>query len=154
MLQQSVCSYIVYAGRNQEFVVQFRLKPLALDLETVSLAQEIYGSLTPEVYFMGSLAKRKIPTERSLYVYVMAHTPGISHLDFVISHDAPENSSEWFTWRNSLLTDIARIYLWAKGMLQTTSRKVPKQYERGTGSHLHHLIPACFRNIEDLLFVW
>ncbi|KAI1314273.1 hypothetical protein F5Y03DRAFT_336620 [Xylaria venustula] len=108
---QGVCSYTVYAGQNQEFVVQFRLKSLTLDLGTVTLARKIYGSLTPEVSFHGQLggeidAKGKEP----LYIYVMTRIPGISHLDFILSHDVPENSPEWFTWRNSLLTDMARFF--------------------------------------------
>ncbi|KAI0418735.1 hypothetical protein F5X98DRAFT_108991 [Xylaria grammica] len=108
---QGACSYTVYAGQNQEFVVQFRLRSLTLNLETVTLARKIYGSLTPEVSFRGQLgAETGANGKEPLHIYVVTRIPGISRLDFMLSHDAPENSPEWFTWRNSLLTDVARFF--------------------------------------------
>ncbi|KAI1123160.1 hypothetical protein F5Y10DRAFT_252364 [Nemania abortiva] len=108
---QGVCSYTVYAGQNQEFVVQFRLKSLSLNLETVTLARKIYGSLAPDVSFHGQLGGETGGNGKEpLYIYVMTRIPGISHLDFILSHDVPENSPEWFTWRDSLLTDMARFF--------------------------------------------
>jgi hypothetical protein len=50
---QEVCSYTVYAGSDQEFVVQFRLRSLALNLETIALAQKIHGDLVPPGLFQG-----------------------------------------------------------------------------------------------------
>lgn len=107
---QGVCSYTVYAGQNQDFVVQFRLKSLTLSLETATLARQIYGSLTPEVAFHGRLGRETdVNGKEPLHVYVMTRIPGISHLDFILSHDVPENSPEWFAWRKFLLTDMARL---------------------------------------------
>lgn len=48
---QGVCSYTVYAGSNAEFVAQFRIKPLQLQIETANLARTIYGDLAPKVTF-------------------------------------------------------------------------------------------------------
>lgn len=141
---QGVCSYTVYAGQCQEFVVQFRLKSLALDLETATLSQKIYGPLTPEVSFHGQLGGETDVNDiekEPLYIYVMTRIPGISHLDFILSHDVPDNSPEWFTWRNYLLTDMARLVLsshdrlyvqyllWIVGSLpcRGNNRKLPVQ---------------------------
>ncbi|KAI0186564.1 hypothetical protein EV127DRAFT_394769 [Xylaria flabelliformis] len=108
---QGVCSYTVYAGQNQEFVVQFRLKSLDMNLETVALARKIYGSLAPEVSFHGQLGgETDANGKEPVYIYVMTRIPGISHLDFILSRNVPQNSPEWFTWRNSLLTDMARFF--------------------------------------------
>ncbi|KAJ5684638.1 uncharacterized protein N7477_000983 [Penicillium maclennaniae] len=38
----SVCTYIDYAGPNAEFVVQYRLKSLALNIDIVNLAKAYY----------------------------------------------------------------------------------------------------------------
>ncbi|KAI0100324.1 hypothetical protein GGR51DRAFT_575408 [Nemania sp. FL0031] len=119
---QGVCSYTVYAGQKQEFVVQFRLKSLALDLETVTLARKIYGSLAPEVSFHGQLGgETGANGKEPLCVYVMTRILGISHLDFILSHNVPENSPEWFLWRSSLLTDMARFFALSWKHPQTAS---------------------------------
>ncbi|KAJ8126099.1 hypothetical protein O1611_g7539 [Lasiodiplodia mahajangana] len=108
---QGVCSYTVYAGQNSEFVAQFRLESLSLNLETTTLARKVYGSLTPEVSFHGQIGEEADANGKEpLYVYIMTRIPGISHLDFILSHNVPENSPEWFTWRKSLLTDMARFF--------------------------------------------
>lgn len=44
---QGVCSYTVYAGHNSEFVVQFRLASLQLNMEIAKLARNIHGQFTP-----------------------------------------------------------------------------------------------------------
>lgn len=41
--QQGCCSYSVYAGLDQHYVVQFRLKSLELKDEISVLARKIYG---------------------------------------------------------------------------------------------------------------
>ncbi|TKW54774.1 hypothetical protein CTA1_12209 [Colletotrichum tanaceti] len=48
---QGACSYTVYAGHDLEYVVQFRLKSLAIKPETAALARQIFGPLVPEVSF-------------------------------------------------------------------------------------------------------
>ncbi|KAI1368757.1 hypothetical protein F5Y08DRAFT_354012 [Xylaria arbuscula] len=108
---QGSCSYTVYAGPKQEFVVQFRLKSLRPKPGTYELAQEIYKGLVPEVSFRGQLGKEEVQGEKEpLYIYVMNRLEGISQLDFILSHDATENSPEWFMWRKSLITDMARFF--------------------------------------------
>ncbi|KAI0870087.1 hypothetical protein GGS24DRAFT_493269 [Hypoxylon argillaceum] len=109
---QCVCSYTVYTSRNQEFVVQFRLKSFALDLETVSFHGQLGGEAD---------ANGKEP----LCIYVMTRIPGISYLNFVLSHDIPDNSPEWFTWRDSLLADMARLVLCY--IMETPANCVPRR---------------------------
>ena len=104
---QGVCSYSVYAGPDLKFVFQFRLKSLELNTETATLARKIYGSMVPEVSFKGQIGD-DIDGKEPLYVYVMDRVRGISHLDFVLAHGYPENSSDNINWRKALLNDIAR----------------------------------------------
>ncbi|KAI1819288.1 hypothetical protein F4861DRAFT_150682 [Xylaria intraflava] len=108
---QGACSYTVYAGPNHEFVVQFRLKSLLLKSETIRLVQEIHGTLAPQITFKGQLGKETDDNGKEpLYIYVMTRLQGISQLDFLLAKDVPENSPEWFAWRNTLITDMARFF--------------------------------------------
>src|SRR6266536_6376765 len=54
---QGACSYTVYAGPNQDFVVQFRLRSLRLNLETMSLDRKIHGHLAPQISFEGQIGE-------------------------------------------------------------------------------------------------
>lgn len=102
---QGACSYSVYAGPELEFVVQFRLKSLALGTKVTSLATEIYGSLVPEVTFNGKVGDGE---KEPLYVYLMSRMRGMTHLDFILEHGFPENSSENLVWRRNVIGDIAQ----------------------------------------------
>lgn len=102
---QGSCSYSVYAGYELEYVVQFRLKSLALESDVAILAHEIYGSLAPRTAFHGHLGD---DGTESLFVYVMSRIHGNSYLEFVLTNDFPENSKENFLWRKTLLFDVAR----------------------------------------------
>ena len=106
---QGVCSYSVYAGSDLEFVVQFRLKSLELKTETATLARIIYGSWAPKVSFKGQIGDN-IDNREPLCVYVMDRVLGISHLDFILAHSHPENSSDNIKSRKTLLSDIARYH--------------------------------------------
>ena len=105
---QGVCSYSVYAGPNQECVVQFRLKSLGLKTEITNLASDIYGSLVPSVSYYGQIGENDVSGKEPLSIYVMSRVKGISHLDFILAHNLPENSHEYFIWRENLISDIAR----------------------------------------------
>lgn len=105
---QGNCSYSVYAGPDLEYVVQFRLKSLKLKTETTALARKIYGTLAPEVSFKGEMGD-DIEGKEPLYVYVMRRMQGITHLDFILAHDFPDNSQEKVTWRKTFMADIARL---------------------------------------------
>ncbi|KJZ75909.1 hypothetical protein HIM_04733 [Hirsutella minnesotensis 3608] len=67
---QGNCSYTVYCGPCLEYVVQFRPRPLQLDMGTASLARQIYGSLAPTVTFEGQIGP-ELQDKEPLYVYVM-----------------------------------------------------------------------------------
>ena len=54
---QGVCSYSVYAGLHNDFVVQFRLRSLELREEIASLARRIHGPLVPQVSFKGQIGE-------------------------------------------------------------------------------------------------
>lgn len=110
---QGVCSYTVYAGPNHEFVVQFRLKCLGLNTELSTLACNIYGSLVPSASFHGQIGADDIDGKEPLSVYVMNRVKGVSHLDFILAHNYPENSPEYCMWRENLISDIAR-YAWCR----------------------------------------
>lgn len=104
---QGNCSYSVYAGPCLEYVVQFRLKSLQLNMEILSLATQVYGSLTPTVSFEGQVGDESKDKE-PLYVYVMSRIKGVTHLDFILAHGCPDNSSENFARRQRLMADVAR----------------------------------------------
>lgn len=102
---QGVCSYSVYAGPELEYVLQFRLKSLTLKPEVASLATDIYGSFAPKVSFEGEVGNGG---EEPLCVCLMSRMRGITHLDFILAHDFPENSPEMVLWRKNLICDIAQ----------------------------------------------
>lgn len=105
---QGVCSYTVYAGSEEESVVQFRLKSLDLRQETGRLARETFGNLAPDVSFKGQIGVENNGKE-PLLVYVMSRVKGVSQLDFILARDEDENSAEWFGWRRNLMADVARF---------------------------------------------
>lgn len=107
---QGVCSYTVYAGQDLEYVVQFRLQSLALEMETANLARQIFGTLVPEISFRQTLGEdSKMPeTREPLRVYVMTRVRGMSRLDFILAHGFPENSPENMARRKNLIQDVAR----------------------------------------------
>jgi hypothetical protein len=105
---QGNCSYTVYAGPESEFVIQFRLKSLVLELETASLAREIYGGLAPSVEFFGEVGESGDRGKEPVCVYVMNRIRGISYLDFELANDGPEDSERNFVWRKTLMADVAR----------------------------------------------
>lgn len=91
-----MCSYTVYAGPNAGFVVQYRLKSLALNMDIMNLVKAIYGTLTPQISFKGQIGDNH-EIKEPLYIYVMNRMLGISQLDFILAHngDVPKNSLEF-----------------------------------------------------------
>ncbi|WVN91162.1 uncharacterized protein L203_106416 [Cryptococcus depauperatus CBS 7841] len=132
---QGVCSYTVYAGLDAEFVVQYRLKSLALNMDMMKLANAIYGTLTPQISFEGQIGKDHESRE-PLCIYVMNRMPGISHLDFILAHngDVPENSLAFSRWRQNLVADNAKFFALSwKGpqdVDQTYRESLYHQYEQ------------------------
>ncbi|GAB1312741.1 Aminoglycoside phosphotransferase domain-containing protein [Madurella fahalii] len=105
---QGVCSYSVYAGPELEYVVQFRLESLALKAEVTSQVNEVYGSLAPKLSFEGKVGEGEGKGE-PLYVYLMTRVRGVTHLDFILAHDIPENSPDNRAWRKNIIGDIAHF---------------------------------------------
>jgi len=97
---QGNCSYSIYAGRNLEFVFQFRLASLPLNLETLQLARKIHGSVTPVILTYEQL--------EDVHVYAMPRIQGVTYLDFILADKYPQNSKENFALRKTLVADIAR----------------------------------------------
>ncbi|CAG8074814.1 unnamed protein product [Penicillium salamii] len=141
---QGVCSYTVYAGPNTELVVQYRLKSLALNMDTMNLVKTIYGTLTPQISFKGQLGEYH-ETEEPLYIYVMSRMPGVLQLDFILAHigDFPENSLEFSQWRQNLVADNAKFFAlsWkgSQDVDQTYRENLSHQYQRDLNSLLASL---------------
>jgi len=112
---QGACSYSVYAGPDLEYVVQFRLASLALNLEVTSQAAEIYGPFAPSVSFEGTMGKGE---KEPLHAYVMSRVRGITHLDFILKKGYPEDSPDNIRWRKNLIGDVAR-YVFRGSLLET-----------------------------------
>ncbi|KAF2834336.1 hypothetical protein M501DRAFT_1009753 [Patellaria atrata CBS 101060] len=100
----------VWCGPDSEFVVQFRLKSLELKSETASLAHTIYGQL-------GESTDGK----EAIFINVMGRVQGISHLDFILAHNLPENSSKYCIWRNNLIAP--------RRVEQTYRQKLGRRYQ-------------------------
>ncbi|QYS95757.1 APH domain-containing protein [Trichoderma simmonsii] len=158
---QGNCSYSVYAGPDLEYVVQFRLKSLKLKTETTSLARKIFGALAPEVSFKGEMGDH-IEGKEPLYVYVMRRMQGITHLDFILAHEFPDNSEEKVTWRKTFMVDIARFF----AISWKTPLKVDSAYRDQLGqtytkelrlllsalpNRFHPIIEHCIRAMDDVL---
>lgn len=117
---QGVCSYTVYAGSNTsnsnnstlDWVVQFRLKSLALPLETMERARRVYGGLVPEVNFRGEIGDGNGNAcnddgRENLVVYVMPRMRGISRLEYILAHGFPEDGERICEARERLVGDVA-----------------------------------------------
>lgn len=105
---QGSCSYTVYAGPSQEFVVQFRPKSLELNSTMICAIKMAYGDLVPSVNSHDPIGEDDIDGKEPLCAYVFSRMNGVSHLDFILAHDLPENSPEFCKWRENLISDIAR----------------------------------------------
>lgn len=116
---QGVCSYSVYAGPNLKYVVQFRLKSLALSTEVTSLATDIYGSLVPKVSFEGKLGHEGEELE-PLYIYLMNRVRGMTHLDFILAYGFPEDSPDNLLSRQNLIGDIAQYVFHCQHLFSRT----------------------------------
>ncbi|KAI2780042.1 hypothetical protein F4815DRAFT_157391 [Daldinia loculata] len=148
---QGVCSYSVYAGRDQEYVVQFRLRSLELRMETAVLAREVYGELAPTVSFEGQMgADGDGDGKEGLCVYLMSRVRGVTHLDFILAYDGPDNSQEWFGWRRNLMVGVARFFALSWNAPQQVS---PEDREKLRGTYVRELrllyssLPDRFRPI-------
>lgn len=118
---QGVCSYTVYAGTSSnsnstlDWVVQFRLKSLALPLETMERARRVYGGLVPEVSFRGEIGgsdgngngNGNDDGRENLVVYLMPRMRGISRLEYILAHGFPEDGEKICEARERLVGDVA-----------------------------------------------
>lgn len=113
---QGVCSYTVYGGPQSEKVVQFRIKSLALSLETASFAREIYGEFVPNVEYRGQLGDDDAqpdnaePRKEPLMIYVMDRIAGTTYLEFILAHsgDIPLSLSQFAQFRLKLSKAVAK----------------------------------------------
>lgn len=114
---QGVCSYTLYAGNNSsnssslDWVVQFRLKSLALPMETMERARRVYGGLVPEVSLRGEMGDGGGGDDddgrENLVVYVMPRMRGISRLEYILAHGFPEDGEKICEARERLVGDVA-----------------------------------------------
>lgn len=114
---QGVCSYTVYAGTSSsstlDWVVQFRLKSLALPMETMERARRVYGGLVPEVSLRGEIGdgdgngNGNDDGRENLVVYLMPRMRGISRLEYILAHGFPEDGEKICEARERLVGDVA-----------------------------------------------
>ena len=103
---QGDCSYTVYGGHAFQFVVQFRLQSQSLRLQTVALAREIHGNLTPATTYHGQLGENT--SQETVSVYSLDRIPGISYIEFLLADTHGQDSEENVVLRAGLMTDLAR----------------------------------------------
>ncbi|RTE68144.1 hypothetical protein BHE90_017480 [Fusarium euwallaceae] len=158
---QGNCSYSVYAGIKDEFVVQFRLRSLALRTETSALANAIYGSLAPRVEFRGQLGADERDDEKEpLFIYLISRIPGTTYLDFRLAHDW--SSSQACNWRMNTMKDVARFF----AISWNAPREVDPVYRRqlreaftndlncllsALPHRFHQIIQNCLQERDDVL---
>ncbi|OAQ95666.1 hypothetical protein LLEC1_06488 [Akanthomyces lecanii] len=109
---QGDCSYTMYAGDHLEFVVQCRLRSLALKASMTDLATTIHGSLAPVVSLHGELGHRQEQGDgkEPLLVYLMTSMPGITQLNFVLSRTVKQSSPDLFPLRQIFFADVASFF--------------------------------------------
>ncbi|KAK4233747.1 hypothetical protein C8A03DRAFT_47772 [Achaetomium macrosporum] len=148
---QGVCSYSVYAGPELEYVVQFRLKSLALKTEITSLATEIYGSLVP-----------RDANKEPLYAYLMTRVRGVTHLDFILAHGFPKDLPENLSWRRTLIGEVAHFMAlsWkARRPVSPEYRDALRQtyvrdLQRSRGAlppRFRPIIETCLKSMDDII---
>lgn len=92
---------------NDEFVIQFRLRSLALKTETNALASSVYGSLAPRLEFCGQLGDNIQDDEKERHlVYLISRVHGTTYLGFRLANDM--SSPEGPSWRMNAMQDIAK----------------------------------------------
>ncbi len=97
---QGNCSYTVYAGKDLEYVFQFRFPTLPLNMDVLQLARRIHGPIVPPI--------DSLETLDGVHVYRMPRQPYRSYLDYVLANEYPQNSMHNFAFRATLMEDIAR----------------------------------------------
>ncbi|KAK1774083.1 hypothetical protein QBC45DRAFT_338488 [Copromyces sp. CBS 386.78] len=159
---QGACSYTVYAGPELEYVVQFRLKSLALKTALSGSATAIYGSLVPRVSLKGKLGEEGDGEKEPLYVYLMTRMPGITQLDFILAHGFPEDSPDNLLWRKTLMGDVAQFMALSWKAPQAASpeyrSRLRKTYvtdlellSTSLPSRFQPIIQTCIDAIDDIL---
>ncbi|KJZ71482.1 hypothetical protein HIM_09121 [Hirsutella minnesotensis 3608] len=158
---QGNCSYSVYAGINHEFVVQFRLKSLALKTETTTLASRIYESLAPRLKTCGQLgADGREDEKEPLFIYLISRIRGTTYLDFRLAHDW--SSPEACNWRMNTMEDVARFFATSWNAPQEVDtvyrRQLREQFTNDLNRLLsalphrfHQIIQNCLQSIVDVL---
>ncbi|KAK4149422.1 hypothetical protein C8A00DRAFT_46958 [Chaetomidium leptoderma] len=156
---QGACSYSVYAGPELEYVVQFRLESLALDLGLTSRVTEVYGSLAPMVSFRGMVGDGE---KEPLHVYLMSRVRGITHLDFILKNGFPEDSPDNLRWRKNLIGDVAHFMAlsWKgaqpatdeyRGNLRQIYLRDLRLLHAALPSRLRPIVQTCIDSIDDIM---
>ncbi|EGX91068.1 Aminoglycoside phosphotransferase [Cordyceps militaris CM01] len=161
---QGACSYTVYAGERLEYVVQCRLSSLALKTELSDLATAVYGSFVPTVSLHGELGhgQDQESGKEPLLVYLMTRMPGITQLDFILSHDVAQSSPEFFPSRQYFFADVAsflaRSWLTPQNVSSEYRDKLKASYlsdlhalEEGLPERFKPAIQTCLRSLDDIM---
>jgi len=102
---QESCSYIVYDETRFEFVVQFRLQSLSLNLKTTILARKIHDDLASIIAYHEQLEDT---SQETALVYSLDRISGISYLKFCLANNYVKNSEENLVLQADLMMNLAQ----------------------------------------------
>ncbi|KAK2596662.1 hypothetical protein QQS21_006237 [Conoideocrella luteorostrata] len=158
---QGVCSYTVYGGDNLEYVIQCRLKSLALKTEMSDLATKVHGSLVPTVSFHGALGTEQDRRE-PLLVYLMTRMSGITQLDFMLARNIPQTAQEFYPLRQNFFSSVASFFAQSWLAPQKVCAKYRDELEKSHRRDLNLLldglperfrphIQTCLASLNDIM---
>ncbi len=101
---QESCSYIVYNETCFEFIVQFWLQSLSLNLKTTILARKIHDNLAFIIAYHEQLEDT---SQETALVYSLDRISGISYLEFCLANNYVENSEENLVLQADLMMNLA-----------------------------------------------
>lgn len=102
---QESCSYIVYDKTRFEFVVQFRLQSLSLNLKIMILARKIHDNLASIIAYYEQLEDT---SQETALVYFLDRISDISYLEFCLTNNYVKNSEENLVLQADLMMNLAQ----------------------------------------------
>ncbi|GFP52346.1 hypothetical protein TASIC1_0001049800 [Trichoderma asperellum] len=160
--EQGNSSYSVYAGQDQEYIVQFRLKSISLDVDAINLAQKVYGFKVPTVVLEAQLGEdggEKPP----VLVYSIDRVRGTPYSSFLWYRDQAMITSREMNavCRRNLTRDFARFFAmsWnSPRQLSSEKRAMSRKLQIGILEGLfylpeefHPIINACINQIDIVM---
>ena len=101
---QESCSYIIYNETYFEFVVQFQLQSLLLNLKITILARKIHDNLAFIIAYYEQLENT---SQETALVYSLNRISDINYLEFCLANNYVENSEENLVLQADLMMNLA-----------------------------------------------